>query len=65
LATAAVRFTVAFVWICAGNEGTNPTERVVDGLIAIGLELRVTLGSATDVAMTVTDVPVDVTGGAV
>jgi len=43
----------------------KPTERTVDGVIAMGLELILTLGSATDVAVTVTEVPVDVTGGAV
>ena len=65
LATAAVRFTVAFGWICAGNEGTKPTERTVDGLMVMGLELMLMLGSATDVAVSVTEVPGDVTGGAV
>ena len=70
--TAAVRFTVAFVWICAGNDGTKPTERTVGGLIVMALELRLTLGFATDVAVIVTEVPVTstevpagVTGGAV
>jgi hypothetical protein len=43
----------------------NPTERTCEGLIAMGLEVMLTLGSATDVAVSVTDVPVDVTGGAV
>ena len=41
------------------------TERVVYGLIAMGLELMLTLVSATEVADIVTEVPVDVTGGAV
>jgi hypothetical protein len=70
LLTAAARFTVAFGWICAGSEGTKPTERTVDGLIVIGLELMLTFGSATEVAVIVTkvggtEVPVDVIGGAV
>jgi hypothetical protein len=64
-ATAAVRFTVAFDAICAGSEGIKLTERVVDGLIAMGLELILTLESATEVAFTVTEVPSAVTGGAV
>ena len=72
--TAAVRFTVAFVWICAGNDGMKLTERTADGLIAMGVVelLMLTLGSATEVAVivtevavTVTEVPANVTGGAV
>lgn len=65
LATAAARFTVAFVSICAGSAGMKLTERVVDGLIVMELELMLTLGSATEVATIVTEVPLDVTGGAV
>ena len=66
LTTAAVRFTVAFVWICAGSEGMKPTEEtVVNGLISMGLlELMLTDGSATEVATIVTVVSV-VAGGAV
>jgi hypothetical protein len=43
----------------------NPIDRVVDGLIAMGRELMLTLGSATEVAVIVAEVPVAVTGGAV
>lgn len=64
MVTAAVRFTVAFVWTCAGNDGMKLTERTVGGLIAIELEI-LTLGFAIDVAVTVTEVPGCVTGGAV
>jgi hypothetical protein len=64
-ATAAVRFTVPFAATCVGSEGTKLTERVVDGVIAMALELMLTLESATDVAVIVTEVPADVTGGAV
>jgi hypothetical protein len=42
----------------------NSTEGTVNALIAMGLELILTKGSATDVATIVT-VPVDVAGGAV
>jgi hypothetical protein len=65
LATAAVRFTVALVATCAGSEGMKLTERVVSGVMAMALELMLTLESATDVAVIVTEVPADVTGGAV
>src|SRR5215470_1368705 len=65
LTTPAVRFTVALGSICAGSEGMKLTEGVVDGLMAMGLELTLALGSATEVAVIVTDVPVAVTGGAV
>ena len=77
MVTAAVRFTVAFVWICAGNDGMKPIERTVGALIAIGCNgfialVMLTLGSATDVAVIVTKfpetatvVPAGVTGGAV
>jgi hypothetical protein len=41
------------------------TEGVVDGLMAMELELTLALGSATEVAVIATMVPVDVTGGAV
>jgi hypothetical protein len=64
-ATAAVRFTIVFVWTCAGSEGTKLTDGVVFGLIVIGFEMILTLGSAAEVAVMVTDVPADVTGGAV
>ena len=65
LTTAAIRLTVAFGASCAGSEGTKLIERVVTGLIAIGFELMVMLGLATEAAITVTEVPVVVTGGAV
>jgi hypothetical protein len=64
-ATAAVRLIVPLISICDGSEGMKLTERVVDGAIVIGSELILTLGSATEVAVTVTDVPAAVTGGAV
>jgi hypothetical protein len=64
-ATTAVRFTVAFAATCAGSEGIKLTERVVFGVMAMALELMLTLESATDVALIVTEVPVDVAGGAV
>jgi hypothetical protein len=60
--TAAARFTVASAWTCDGADGTKLTERLV-GLIAIGAELILTLGSAVEVALIVTAVPT--TGGAV
>jgi hypothetical protein len=41
------------------------TDGVVFGLIVIGLEAILTLVFAMEVAMSVTDVPGDVTGGAV
>jgi hypothetical protein len=65
LATAAIRLTAAFGASCAGSEGTKLIESVVLGTIEIGLELRVTLDLATEVAVTVTEVPVVVAGGAV
>lgn len=65
LATAAVRFTVAFGCSCDGSEGMKLTEGVVEGLMVMGLELTLALGSATEVAVRVTVVPVAVTGGAV
>jgi hypothetical protein len=67
LATAAIKFTVAFVSICAGSAGMKLTARVVDGLMAMGSNelLMLTLVSATEVATMVTEVPLDVTGGAV
>ena len=65
LVTDAMKLTVAFGASCAGSEGTKLIERVVSGLIAIGFELMVMLGLATEAAVTVTEVPVVVTGGAV
>lgn len=65
LATAAFRFTVASVCICDGRDGTKLTLSAVSGLIAIGLEVILTLGSAIEVAVKMTEVPEDVTGGAV
>ena len=65
MATAAFRFTVAPVSTFAGSAGTNPTERVVCGLIAIDAELALLLELAVDVATIVTEVPVVETGGAV
>ena len=65
LATAASRLTVALGCICAGSVGIKLTEGVVDGLIAMGLEMMLALGSATEVAVIVIEVPVEVTGGAV
>lgn len=56
---------MVFVWICAGSEGTKLTDGVVFGAIRIGFELILAFGSAAKVAVIVTDVPVDVTGGAV
>jgi hypothetical protein len=64
-ATAAIKFMVAFGSIRDGSEGINLTERVVDGLIVMALDLAVALGSATETAVIVTEVPVVVTGGAV
>lgn len=63
-ATAAMRLVVAAVCIREGSEGMKFTASV-SGLMAIGVELMATLGSAADVAVSVTDVPADVTGGAV
>src|ERR1700744_173692 len=65
LATEAVRFTVASGCICPGSDGTKLTAGGVLGLMTMGLEVMLTLGSATEVAGGVTVVPVDVTGGAV
>ncbi len=65
LATAAARFTVALGCICEGREGIKLTESVVDGLMATGLELMLAFGLATEVAAIVTEVPEEVTGGAV
>jgi hypothetical protein len=41
------------------------TASVVSGVMEIGFELRVTDGSLIEVAIKVTDVPEEVTGGAV
>jgi hypothetical protein len=65
LATAALRLTEASGCICDGSEGMKLTCSVVSGVIAMGEELMLTLGSATEVAVSTTLVPEDVTGGAV
>ncbi len=64
-ATAATRFTVVSVCICDGSDGMKLTLSVVSGVIVTGLELMLRLGSATEVAVRVTEVPVAATGGAV
>jgi hypothetical protein len=64
--TAAARFIVAFAWTCEGGDGMKLTaERLVDGAIAIGGDAMLTWGSAVEVALIVTIVPADGTGGAV
>ncbi len=62
-ATAAFSWIVSFGCSCDGRDGIKLT-RSVSGLIAMGLELMLTLGSAIEVAVSVTDVPTEVTGGA-
>ena len=64
-ATAALRLMVASVCICDGRDGMKWTASVVSGVMEIGFELRVTDGSLIEVAIKVTDVPEEVTGGAV
>ena len=65
LATAAFRFTVVFGCTCAGRVGTKLTDNVVSGEIVIALEEALMLEFTTEVATSVTEVPVVVTGGAV
>jgi hypothetical protein len=68
-ATAALRLTVVLICICDGSDGTKLT-LVASGLSVIGFELILTVGSAIDVAVSVTEVvgavtEEAITGGAV
>ena len=64
-ATAAFILTVAFGCTCAGSDGMKLTVRRESGVIVMALDVILTLVFATEVAVSVTEVPAVVAGGAV